>query len=133
MWRALTAFVMLDAGREVRHRAGTLALYGAAAFVMLLAVLFALQAAQLRLGQMMSPPMASLTVAGGLLVFAGLVMLAVWLRRNRNRTGTEIGKAMLATVPLAGAVVQKVNPQVLMAAAVLVGAAILGKRLARKD
>ena len=133
MWRVLTAFVMLDAGREVRHRARTMALVGVAGFIALLALLFALQAGQLQLREVMSPPLASLTVAGGLLVIAGLVMLATWLRQRQNRTGADIGKAMLATVPLANAVVQRVNPQVLVAAAVLAAATILGNRLGRKD
>lgn len=133
MWRALTAFMMLDAGREVRHRIGTMGIIVAAGLVALLALLFALQAAQFRLEQLMSPPMASLTVAAGLLGLAGLVLLAAWVRQRQNRTGAEIGKAMLATVPLANAVVQRVNPQVLIVAAVLTGAAMIGNRLGRKD
>ncbi|OYU50471.1 MAG: hypothetical protein CFE31_02640 [Rhizobiales bacterium PAR1] len=133
MWRALTAFIMLDAGREVRHRVGTMGIIGAAGICGMLAMLFALQAAQRQLERMMSPPMASLTVAAGLLVLASLILLVAWLRQRRNRTGADIGTAMLATVPLANAVVQRINPQVLIAAAVLAGATMIGNRLGRKD
>lgn len=133
MWRALTAIVMLDAGREVRHRVGTMGIIGAAGFVALLALLFVIHAAQLQLSTMMSPPLASLTVAAGLLFVAGLVLLSAWLRQRQNRTGADIGKAMLATVPMANAIVQRVNPQLLLAAAVLAGGTIIGNRLGRRD
>ena len=133
MWRMLSAIVMLDAGREIRFRMRTLVIYGGAGCVVLLAVFFVLQAAQLHFGTMMSPVMASLSVAVGLLAGAGLIMLIAWYRSRQHRGGLEISKTLLATVPLAGTALQRINPQILMAAIVIVGATLLGNRLSRKD
>lgn len=133
MWGALSALAMLDAGRAIRTRIGTIVLYAAAGLVALIGVVFALVAAQSQLGQMMSPTLASLTIAAALLVLAGIVVLFARLRLYRRRNGADIGKAMLATVPFAGAVARRVAPGTAMAVAVLVAAAFLGNRMGRKS
>lgn len=133
MWGALSALAMLDAGRAIRTRIGTIVLYAAAGLVALIGVVFALVAAQIHLGQLMSPTLASLTIAAALLVLAGFVVLFARLRLYRRRNGPDIGKAMLATVPFAGAVARRVAPGTAMAVAVLVAAAFLGNRMGRKS
>lgn len=133
MWRLFSAFALIDAGRELRHRVGTAILQGAAAFLLLLSLLFALQAAQLELSQWMSPVLASLVVAAGLASAAGLAMLLVWLRHRRNRSGGEIGTAMLASVPLASAIVRNANLPLVLAGIVLGGGILLGRWMRRKN
>jgi hypothetical protein len=133
MWGILSAFVMLDAGREVRRRMSIMMLYAFAALVGLASVLFLLQGAQLYLAGLMAPPLASLLVAAILLMGMFAILLVAWFRKRQNTNGSEIGKAMLATIPLAGRAASAINPRALLAVALLGAAAIIGNRLARKN
>jgi hypothetical protein len=121
--------MLLDAKRELRHRVGTMILRGTAALLVLLSMLFILQAAQLELSQLISPALANLAVAAGLLAMAAIMMLLVWLRLRRDRSSSDIGRAALATLPLANTMVRKANPQLLLAEVILAGAACLGRKM----
>jgi hypothetical protein len=132
MWGALSALAMLDAGRAIRTRIATLALYALAGLVALIGLVFALLAAQLQLGEVMAPVSASLTIAAALLTLAGFVVLFARFRMSGRRDGPDIGKAVLATVPFAGAVARKVAPGTAIAVVVLIAAAFLGRKMGRK-
>lgn len=108
-------------------------LYAFAALVGLASILFLLQGAQLYLAGLMAPPLASLLVAAILLMGMFAILLTIWLKKRQNRNSSEIGKAMLATIPLAGRAASAINPRAVLAVALVAVAAIIGNRLARKS
>lgn len=132
MWPILSALLLLDAGRELRHRLGTLMLYSGMGVVLLLALLFALQSAQLALAGVISAPLASLVVAVCLLTIAGFTLLAIRLRQRQQPATGGIARKVLEIVPLGTSMLGSGNVRTVLAALVLAGAAVLGSRLARK-
>lgn len=131
MFRGLTLLAAHEAASVVRQRAISIAFYAGAALVAAIAAVYALNALHDWLSPQVSPILASLMIAGGLLVVSLLLAIAGWVQRNRRPKTSAATSAALLAAPLAARGIGKLNAGTVLALCAVAAGAIAGRKLAK--
>jgi hypothetical protein len=129
MLKALGALAVAEAGRSVRKTVIVYVLYAAALLVGLMACGFAIAALHTFLAIRYDAVVASLVIAGGLLVLAVVLFAIAAFIQSRRKPPSQFTSTALAAAPLAATALQA-KPSV--KAAAVGGLLLLGAMLARQ-
>lgn len=134
MLNMLTLLAASEAGGAVKRNVRALGYFAVAGCAMVLGTAFLLLAGRDALLPHMTPAMANLAVGGGMLL-VGIVLLLIGQYVRRRRSGTSaLASTAIVAAPLAARVVGKgINVATITVAGVVLGAAVLGHMLTKKD
>lgn len=132
MLKGLSLLAAAEAGAAVKRQAIAYALYAAAAVVGLFALAFLLAALHTWLTMRMSSVEASLYIALGLAVIAGVIFAIGSYRKSRRATPSPLAATAAVAAPLAAqTLLRRANLGAVGLVAVLIGGALIGRRIAR--
>jgi hypothetical protein len=132
MLKALTLLAAGEVTAVVRRQITAFVYFAIAGVIALVASFFALHALAIHLADYFGPVYAYLIIAAGLLAFAGVIAgIGAFVRSRPVRTNPLVAGAALAAPLASRAVAKKSNLGVAAVLAVVVGGALLGRKIGR--
>lgn len=131
MWKGLALLAANEMGGAVRRRAMAIGFYVFASIIALIAGVFGLNALHTWLSYQYTDILASLMIAGGLLVLA-LILAVIGLYQKHRSTATDGTSAALMAAPIAATLIgRKLSAGSVAVIATLVAGAVLGRRIGK--